>query len=110
VTDVEGVSPDVHPCQLHKTHQPPALISVKHHVQPQGMGGPDVPENWAYVCDTGHRNVHTLLGPMCNVKSPAYGLPARQGTRSERALALRGFEAWVAAGRPGNAHSAYGLV
>lgn len=93
------------PCQLHKTHSPKPLVIVKHHVQPLGMGGADSPENWLYVCDTGHRNVHTLMGPLANEGKMASG-----GTKSERAAAQEGYDKWVAAGKPGNPHSAYGLV
>lgn len=93
------------PCQLHATHRPAALVTVKHHVQPLGMGGADDPGNWSWVCDTGHRNVHTLMGPLANDGAMPPG-----GTRTERALARAGVDRWIAAGRPGNPHAAYGVV
>jgi hypothetical protein len=92
-------------CILHAYHWPRPLVLVVHHVQPKGMGGPDVAGNRALVCDTGHRNVHTLMGPLVNV-----GIMPRGGTRRERELAREGFDRWVAAGRPGNPHAAYGLA
>jgi hypothetical protein len=101
------LDPARHPCQLHKAHRPEPLVTVRHHVQPLGMGGPDVPWNWLDVCDTGHRNVHTILGPMCQ-DGPRFGKVGRRGTRTERDAAKRGFSAWVAAGKPGNPHAAFG--
>lgn len=101
----EGAAPAEHPCQLHGSHRPEPLVIVKHHVQPLGMGGPDEPGNWAWTCDTGHRNVHTLMGPLANDGAMPAG-----GTRAERALAREGFDRWVAAGKPGNPHAAYGVA
>jgi hypothetical protein len=103
----ERLDPATNPCQLHKDHRPRPLVIVRHHVQPLGMGGPDDESNWLDACDTGHRNVHTILGPMCQ-DGPGFGKAGRRGTASERAAARRGFEAWVAAGRPGNPHAAFG--
>lgn len=101
----EGVPSSKRPCELHTGHRPKALITVKHHLQPLGMGGPDVPGNWLWTCDTGHRNVHALLGPLAND-----GVMPKGGTRSERAAAAAGFTRWVEAGRPGNAHAGYGVA
>lgn len=105
-----AVSPADHPCMLHVVHRPEPLVIIKHHIQPLGMGGPDVEANWLWACDTGHRNVHTLLGPMCQRDKPTWGVLADGGSRSERDYARRGFEAWVKAGCPGNPHAAYALV
>lgn len=92
-------------CFLHADHgEAEPLILVVHHVQPRGMGGKDVASNRARVCDTGHRNVHTLLGKLAN----GYPMPAG-GTASERALAQEGYDRWVTAGRPGDPHAAYAL-
>lgn len=91
-------------CQLHGYHSPKPLVIVKHHVQPLGMLGPDDESNWMYVCDTGHRNIHTLMGPLVNK-----GVMPAGGTRTERAAAQAGYDKWVAAGKPGNSHAAYGL-
>lgn len=92
-------------CQVHRRHSPKPLIIVKHHIQPRGMGGSDDPGNWLYVCDTGHRNIHTLMGPLAN------GMPMpRGGTSKERDYALLGYQRWVQAGRPGSAHAAYAFV
>jgi hypothetical protein len=105
VSSPEGVPAGERPCQLHGSHRPPPLVTVKHHVQPLGMGGPDDPTNWLWTCDTGHRNVHALLGPLANG-----GVMPAGGTRTERAAAARGFAAWVRAGRPGNPHAAWALT
>jgi hypothetical protein len=108
---VEAVSPELHPCQLHGTHRPEPLVIVKHHIVPLGMAGPDEPGNWLWTCDTGHRNIHTLLGPMCQRSKPTWGvLPPHTGSRSEQRYAREGFERWVAGGCKGNPHAAYALV
>lgn len=74
------------------------------------MGGKDVPENQIKTCDTGHYNIHRLLGiletrdkqvPVTGPGQKKFG-KADPGTSTEQALAMRGFEAWVAAGRPGS--------
>lgn len=83
-------------CQVHRFHRPPVLETELHHIQPRGMGGADTPANRVAVCGTGHANVHVNMRRLCR------DAQARLvGTRSERALARAGFEAWVAAGRPG---------
>lgn len=83
-------------CEVHRTHRPRPLGLVEHHVWPLGMQGPDDPTNRVTVCDTGHRNLHRLMADLL------HGGPMRKaGTRRERALAQRGYDAWVAAGRPG---------
>lgn len=90
-------------CWLHREHRPTPLTLVVHHGWPRGMGGPDAGPNRYLVCDTGHRSVHVLLAGL------VYGKPVAGGTRRERLLARIGFDAWTAAGRPGNPHSAYAL-
>jgi hypothetical protein len=108
---IMAVSPSVHPCELHGTHRPEPLVIVRHHIVPLGMDGPDEPENWLWTCDTGHRNVHTLLGPMCQKDKPTWGvLPPHVGSKSEQRYAREGYERWVGMGCPGNAHAAYALV
>ena len=91
-------------CQLHGYHIPKPLWIERHHVQPLGMLGPDEPGNWLWCCPTGHYDIHALLGPLANGK----GMP-KGGTASERAAAKRGYDMWVAAGKPGNPAAAYGL-
>lgn len=67
------------------------------------MGGPNVPANKVTVCPTGHFNIHAILAAL------VFGKPAPKATRSETDLARRGYEAWLAASKPGNPHGAYGL-
>lgn len=92
-------------CQLHGYHSPRPLVIVKHHIVPLGCGGPDTPDNWLMVCDTGHRNLHTLMGPLFD----GGPLPSG-GTQTERATAKDALTRWIAAGKPGNPHAAYGLT
>jgi len=68
------------------------------------MGGPDVPGNRIAVCDTGHRNIHTLMGPLA-----VHGTQPTLGNFLEREYAIRGVNEWIADGKPGNPHAAYGL-
>lgn len=61
------------------------------------MGGdPDDPANHVWSCDTGHYNIHRILGHLIDGTDPG-----RFGTEEEKALALRGYKAWLAAGKPG---------
>lgn len=82
-------------CQVHAYHWPRPLRTVVHHIQPLAMGGQDVPANRVPVCDTGHYNVHRLLDVLLHGATPT------GGTRKERALARQGYDAWIAAGKPG---------
>ncbi len=84
-------------CQVHGYHTPKPLRLVEHHVWPRGMGGPDTPANKILACDTGHASIHQLLAVLCQTGE----LPKGRGGRLERGYALRGFQAWVDAGRPG---------
>lgn len=83
------------PCSVHTEHRPEPLRIVVHHVQPLGMGGPNVPANKIAVCDTGHYSIHRLLGYLID------GKPLPSGHHEERRLAQAGYDAWVAAGKPG---------
>lgn len=83
-------------CGVHLYHRPRPLRIVDHHIHPLAMGGPDTPGNQVLVCDTGHYNIHRLLGDLIQSGKMRTG-----GSKTERQLALAGFDAWVAAGRPG---------
>lgn len=89
-------------CDMHGYHRPKPLRIEIHHIQPLGMAGPNVAANKVSICPSGHFNVHRLLDDLL------HGLPMRRGgTRRERALARQGYDAWVAAGKPG--HPVYQL-
>jgi hypothetical protein len=91
-------------CRVHGSHRPAVITLHVHHVQPISMGGPNEPENKVIICPTGHFNVHAVLAAL------VFDKPAvPKATRMETELAHRGYEAWLAAGRPGNPHGAYGL-
>lgn len=49
------------PCQVHQKHMPASHINHRHHVYPQGEGGPNIEDNIIVVCATGHYNIHDLL-------------------------------------------------
>lgn len=111
------------PCVLHKYHYPkPARPTEDHHIQPKYMHGKNVPSNLAPICPTGHDNVHLYIDwLLANDSTHAANESNRRGeyifnfaawakwaratpepsvTRSEKALALQGYNAWVAEGRP----------
>jgi hypothetical protein len=81
-------------CLVHRYHRPPVLETEVHHVWPLGMGGPDEPANRLPVCPTGHSNIHRVL------RALVAGKPVPKCTRAEMRLAVRGFTAWMQAGRP----------
>lgn len=97
-------------CQVHPGatyHRPKPLRLVVHHVQPLGMGGPDVPSNWVVTCDTGHFNLHRLMGILLHADGGAGQPETRQltaadhGTVFERSYAQLGYAMWVHSERPG---------
>lgn len=104
-------------CVLHKYHYPiPARPTVDHHRQPKFMGGPDVPANLFPICPTGHDNVHLYIDWMLKhdaatrphlfreYTAPLALVQVNAGppsvTRSEKAMAIAGYTAWVNMGRP----------
>lgn len=77
-------------CTVHNEHRPKPLRTVHHHIWPQEFGGPTVPENLVWICDTGHYNVHAILAEL--VKTGNLGnLASLPGGTSEKALAVLGF-------------------
>jgi hypothetical protein len=85
-------------CNVHNYHRPTPLRLVDHHIQPLGMGGKDVWSNRVTVCDTGHYNIHRLLGDL--IKSDGESMRPG-GSHMERQLARQGWTMWHNAGRPG---------
>lgn len=83
-------------CVVHGDHHPRMASGDLHHIWPEGMGGPDIPENWVFLCPTGHRNVHSLLAWFIR----SGGFPTwdvlRRYHPNERKLALHGYIAQLA--------------
>ena len=80
-------------CQASGSHDPVPLRFVWHHVQPHECGGATSAENLVQLCDSCHYSVHRLLWHL------AKGLPAGPiPRRAQQALAVRGYQACVAAG------------
>ncbi len=77
-------------------HRPKPMRFVWHHVQPLVAGGKTVPANLASLCDSCHYSIHVLLWHLGQRTTPLV-----KGTRRQRALARRGYEACVAAGTVG---------
>lgn len=111
------------PCVLHKYHYPRAARPTEdHHIQPKYMHGKNVESNLAPICPTGHDNVHLYIDWLLANDSihaaseslrrgevlfdfwawakVARAMPEPTVTRSEKVLALQGYNAWVAEGRP----------
>jgi hypothetical protein len=80
------------PCAVHKNHSPRPANTELHHVWPKGMGGPDVPENLAPVCGTGHNNVHTLLRALVATDGAVPWEFERRFHPGERKFARLGFD------------------
>lgn len=91
-------------CHVHGSHRPAVITTHTHHIQPLGMGGPNVAANKVEICPTGHANTHAALAAI------VFGKPVPKVARAELELARRGYAAWVAAGKPGNPHAAFALV
>ena len=91
-------------CEVHGDHRPRVITPHHHHIVPLGMGGPNIASNIVTICPTGHANVHAALAALVFEK------PMPKVARSELKLAKLGYDRWVAAGRQGNPHAAYGLA
>lgn len=74
-------------------HRPAVMRFVWHHLQPRACGGPTTPANLVSLCDSCHATIHVLLWHLAKGTRP----PSR-GTRGQRRLAQRGFDACVATG------------
>jgi hypothetical protein len=82
-------------CVGYGHHRPVPLRFIWHHVLPLACGGRTVPDNLVQLCDSCHYSVHILLWQM----AAAGGFfPPAQGTKFHRAIAVRGYNAAVAAG------------
>jgi hypothetical protein len=84
-------------CEASKSHAPKPLRFVWHHVLPRTCGGQTIADNLASVCDNCHYGIHAILFELSqnNGRAPSY----QHLTGSGRyAIALRGYEAAVAAG------------
>lgn len=64
MTELLTAAASRYPCKVHGYHWPRPSRSVKHHIWPQEYGGPTVPDNLVWTCDTGHYNIHALLDAM----------------------------------------------
>lgn len=85
-------------CQVHKGHRPAVHRTAVHHIWPLGLGGPNVAANKVNICGTGHDTIHTNIHALC-LHGPDVALV---GTKVEKSLALRGYQAWIDAGKPGH--------
>lgn len=86
-------------CDAYKAHRPQPLRHVWHHVLPQVAGGTTTADNVVQVCDNCHICIHALLYALSqtvgDVRAPYFRL---HGTSAQKAVAIRGYQAAVAAG------------
>lgn len=95
LTEVPALGIRATRCEVAARHRPTPLRFVLHHVLPQVCGGLTVPGNLAQLCDNDHYAVHALLRYAATHDGQ---FPGRVGTRTQRDLAARGYQAAVAAG------------
>lgn len=95
-TELPGVGKATH-CEVAGYHRPRPLRYVFHHILPEACGGKSEPDNLVQTCDTEHYAIHRLLWLLANGGIPR----GTGGTRKQRALAERGYQAAVAAGTTG---------
>lgn len=79
------------PCQVHRQHQPLSHINEKHHVWPQGDGGPTITTNLIVVCATGHNSIHQLLDQWRKAKGDPGWSITRHYAKFERHYAELGW-------------------
>ena len=79
-------------CTVHAAHAPHVAGTDRHHIWPQGDGGPDVEANVVVICPTGHRNLHELLEAYRRAAGAPHWSVLQHFGKAERELARRG---WV---------------
>ncbi len=80
------------PCEIHTRHIPESRVNHRHHIWPQGQGGPNIEDNIAVVCPTGHYNIHDLLNHYISMMGKVpYEIKRRYSLR-ERELAELGYK------------------
>lgn len=51
-------------CRCMTEHRPAPLDTERHHIWPEGDGGPTTDENLIDICDTTHKNAHIMMAVM----------------------------------------------
>lgn len=98
MSEVREITQAESPCPCPVTH-PSLLVLDRHHVWPLGWGGPDTPENLEAICPNVHRLCHTLLNRMKRNNGPLPYIEARRYGMFVRALAERGWQRMIDAGK-----------
>jgi HNH endonuclease len=83
-------------CDIARYHRPKPLRYVEHHILPQVCGGKTEAANLAGLCDSCHYSVHAVLWQL-KLTGGRLEL-VKEGTLKQRDLAMRGYQAAVAAG------------
>jgi HNH endonuclease len=84
-------------CEAARSHRPPPLRFVWHHVLPEACGGPTSRGNCVQACDNCHMAAHVLLWYLANGGIP----PGTLRPRGPMTWARRGYAAAVAVGTAG---------
>lgn len=83
-----------YPCRCVAEHRPPVKRTVRHHIHPLGMGGPEAESNIRVLCPTTHSDVHLIIEDFVRNKGER---PRKEGeTRYAYALAIQGWNAYLA--------------
>lgn len=82
-------------CAVHKHDE--WVPTMKHHVWPLGMGGPDETSNRIVVCANGHYMIHAFLDLLIKYGGKVPGELFRHFGPAVRGYAISG---WNQAGRP----------
>lgn len=88
-------------CLCVSEHRPAPLELDRHHVWPLALGGPDTDENILWCCPNCHRNTHEVLRLLIRGGRLTYSQVAavqpQPVSRYAYALAVRGYDLWMAA-------------
>jgi hypothetical protein len=82
-------------CAVHQHDE--WIPTMKHHVWPQGLGGPNIASNRIVVCANGHYMIHAFLDLLIRHNGAVPGSTARHFGHAVRGYAESG---WNQAGRP----------
>lgn len=80
------------PCELHSKHHPTSHVNHRHHIWPQGKGGPNISDNIVVVCPTGHYNIHDLMEQYIMLGGDVSWPTLKRYSFEERKYAKLGYE------------------
>ena len=87
-------------CLCVKTHRPKVVELDRHHVIPIYLGGLDTESNVVWICAQTHRATHELLRLYLKLNEAPSQDVVDDFPRMARALALRGWQEYIARDAP----------